>query len=46
MILPAFRRSFHNRNIHALYGMIVAQARAAIFYTAYGVPDTVQADST
>ncbi len=42
MILPGFRRSFHNRNIHALYGAIVAQARAAIFYTAYGVPDTVQ----
>ncbi len=42
MILPAFRRSFHNRSIHALYGMIVAQARSAVFYTGYGVPDTVQ----
>jgi cytochrome b pre-mRNA-processing protein 3 len=42
MILAAFRRSFHNRNIHALYGMIVAQARSAVFYTDYGVPDTVQ----
>jgi len=42
MILPVFRRSFHSRNIHALYGTIVAQARAAIFYTGYGVPDTVQ----
>jgi cytochrome b pre-mRNA-processing protein 3 len=42
MILPAFRRGFHNRNIHALYGMIVAQARSAVFYTGYGVPDTVQ----
>ena len=42
MKLPRFRRSFHNRNIHALYGMIVTQARAAIFYTDYGVADTVQ----
>jgi cytochrome b pre-mRNA-processing protein 3 len=42
MILPAFRRDFRNGNIHALYGMIVAQARSAVFYTAYGVPDTVQ----
>jgi cytochrome b pre-mRNA-processing protein 3 len=42
MILPAFRRSHHDRNIHALYGAIVAQARSAAFYTAYGVPDTVE----
>lgn len=42
MKLPGFRRSFHNRNIHALYGVIVTQARAAIFYTDYGVADTVQ----
>ncbi len=42
MILPRFRRGSHNRNIHALYGMIVAQARSAVFYTGYGVPDTVQ----
>jgi len=42
MILPLFRRGSHNRNIHVLYGMIVTQARAAVFYTGYGVPDTVQ----
>ena len=42
MILPAFRRSHHDRNIHALYGAIVAQARSAAFYTVYGVPDTVE----
>ena len=42
MILPAFRRSSHNRSIHALYGMIVAQARSPAFYAGYGVPDTVQ----
>lgn len=42
MILTRFRRSFHSRNINALYGMIVTQARAVVFYTGYGVPDTVQ----
>jgi cytochrome b pre-mRNA-processing protein 3 len=42
MILTAFRRGFANRNIHALYGMIVAQARSPLFYTSYGVPDTVE----
>jgi len=42
MILAAFRRGHHDRNIHALYGAIVAQARSAAFYTAYGVPDTVE----
>jgi cytochrome b pre-mRNA-processing protein 3 len=42
MILTAFRRRFHNRNIHALYGMIVAQARSRAFYADYGVPDTVE----
>jgi len=42
MILPLFRRGSHNRNIHVLYGMIVTQARAAVFYSGYGVPDTVQ----
>jgi cytochrome b pre-mRNA-processing protein 3 len=40
MILPAFRRSVHDRKIHALYGMIVAQARSAAFYTEYGIADT------
>lgn len=29
-------------NIRGLYGMIVAQARAPLFYTAYDVPDTVE----
>src|ERR1700678_1117301 len=42
MILAAFRRRLHNRNIHALYGMIVAQARSRAFYADYGVPDTVE----
>jgi len=42
MILAAFRRTHHNRNIHALYGAIVAQARSAAFYGVYGVPDTVE----
>jgi len=42
MILPAFRRNPHSRSIHALYGMIVAQARSPTFYADYSVPDTVQ----
>jgi cytochrome b pre-mRNA-processing protein 3 len=42
MILPAFRRNPHSRSIHALYGMIVAQARSPAFYADYGVPDTVE----
>lgn len=42
MILAAFRGRHHDRNIHALYGAIVAQARSAAFYRAYGVPDTVE----
>ncbi|CAM5373551.1 Ubiquinol-cytochrome c chaperone domain-containing protein OS=Afipia felis OX=1035 GN=BN961_01211 PE=3 SV=1 [Afipia felis] len=29
------------RSIEAIYGMIVAQARQPVFYTAFGVPDTV-----
>ncbi len=41
MILAAFRHDHHDRNIHALYGAIVAQARSAAFYRGYGVPDTV-----
>jgi len=41
MILTAFRRGPQLRNIHALYGMIVAQARSPAFYIGYGVPDTV-----
>jgi len=42
MILAAFRRSPARRSIHVLYGAIVAQARSPIFYTSYGVPDTVE----
>jgi cytochrome b pre-mRNA-processing protein 3 len=42
MILTAFRRGSADRTIGALYGMIVAQARSAVFYSGYGVPDTVQ----
>jgi cytochrome b pre-mRNA-processing protein 3 len=42
MILPAFRRSVHDNRVHVLYGMIVAQARTGVFYTDYGIPDTVQ----
>lgn len=39
MILPLFRRP--SRTIDALYGAIVAQARAPRFYVELGVPDTV-----
>jgi cytochrome b pre-mRNA-processing protein 3 len=42
MIMRMFRRGPDNRIIRALYGMIVAQARSAVFFTRYGVPDTVQ----
>ena len=42
MILRLFRRIAENRNIAALYGMIVTQARRAAFYVDYGVPDTVE----
>jgi cytochrome b pre-mRNA-processing protein 3 len=42
MILSAFRRSDPTRNIHGLYGAIVAQARSPIFYLRYGVSDTVE----
>jgi cytochrome b pre-mRNA-processing protein 3 len=41
MILSAFRRGHYNRNIHGLYGAIVAQARLTTFYTRYGVSDSV-----
>jgi cytochrome b pre-mRNA-processing protein 3 len=40
MISFPFRRP-NRPNIDALYGMIVAQARAPAFYRGYGVPDTV-----
>jgi cytochrome b pre-mRNA-processing protein 3 len=42
MILPRFRSRSKDRIITALYGAIVAQARSAAFYAAYGVPDTVE----
>ena len=42
MILPRFRLGSQARSIHALYGAIVAQARAAAFYADYGVPDTLE----
>ena len=42
MILSVFRRSDHNRNIQGLYGAIVAQARSPVFYTHYGVSDSVE----
>jgi cytochrome b pre-mRNA-processing protein 3 len=42
MILSAFRRGRHNRNIQILYGAIVAQARSAAFYTRYRVSDSVE----
>jgi len=36
-----FRRTPSSETICALYGAIVAQARQPVFYTAYGVPDSV-----
>jgi cytochrome b pre-mRNA-processing protein 3 len=36
------RRLDRHRNARELYGSIVTQARAPIFYAAWGVPDTVQ----
>jgi cytochrome b pre-mRNA-processing protein 3 len=41
MISLPFRRHHQARNIDAVYGAIVAQARSAVFYRDYGVPDTV-----
>jgi cytochrome b pre-mRNA-processing protein 3 len=41
MILRLFRRTPRGDTIAALYGTIVAQARAPAFYQVYGVPDTV-----
>jgi len=42
MILRPFRRSAQNRTIASFYGAIVAQARLPIFYTEFGVPDTLE----
>jgi cytochrome b pre-mRNA-processing protein 3 len=41
MIFRLFRRPPQDLSIASLYGMIVAQARAAAFYRDYAVPDTV-----
>jgi cytochrome b pre-mRNA-processing protein 3 len=41
MIFHLFRRVPQEHSIAALYGMIVAQARAPVFYQIYRVPDTV-----
>jgi cytochrome b pre-mRNA-processing protein 3 len=41
MMLHLFQRTASTKSIAALYGTIVAQARAPVFYRAYGVPDTV-----
>lgn len=40
-MLNVFRRNPHAATIEALYGAIVAQARAPVFYRDYGIPDTV-----
>lgn len=42
--MPAklFRRSHVEETIRSFYGAIVAQARQPVFYTEYGVPDTVE----
>jgi cytochrome b pre-mRNA-processing protein 3 len=42
MILSAFRRTAHNRNVQNLYGAIVAQARTPAFYARCGVSDSVE----
>jgi cytochrome b pre-mRNA-processing protein 3 len=41
MILRRFAPNSQSGSIAALYGAIVAQARAPAFYRSYGVPDTV-----
>jgi cytochrome b pre-mRNA-processing protein 3 len=41
MIFQLFRRTPRGDTIASLYGTIVAQARATVFYQRYGVPDTV-----
>jgi cytochrome b pre-mRNA-processing protein 3 len=42
MILATFRSGRNDRNIRALYGAIVTQARSPFFYTLYEVEDTVE----
>jgi cytochrome b pre-mRNA-processing protein 3 len=41
MIRNWWRQPSRDRNIKTIYGVIVAQARAPVFYAEYGVPDTV-----
>ena len=43
MIFPLFRRNPRNEIIASLYGAIVAQARAPVFYRDDGVPDSANA---
>lgn len=40
-LLDFFRKRAPSDSAYALYGAIVAQARREIFYSRYGVPDTV-----
>jgi cytochrome b pre-mRNA-processing protein 3 len=42
MIMRHIRPRSQRNSIGDLYGAIVAQARCAVFYDAYGVPDTVE----
>jgi cytochrome b pre-mRNA-processing protein 3 len=42
MILKRFQPNPSHRSIDELYGAIVAQARSMVFYTAYGIPDTLE----
>ncbi len=42
MFLKWWRQPSRDRNIDTIYGVIVAQARQPVFYTGYGVPDTVE----
>ncbi|WAC26459.1 ubiquinol-cytochrome C chaperone family protein [Ancylobacter sp. SL191] len=41
MILRFFRRNDGRETIQRLYGAIVAQSREPVFYTEYGVPDSI-----
>ncbi len=41
MILRFFRRDGGRETIQRLYGAIVAQSRDPVFYTDYGVPDSI-----
>lgn len=42
MIMRHIRPGSQHGSIREFYGTIVAQARCAVFYEAYGVPDTMQ----